>query len=153
MNQLIRTDSSSIDFQELVSLLDEGLKIIDGDDAPFFAQYNKIDKIKHVVVAYTDDAAVGCGAFKEYEPGIAEVKRMFVRPEYRGKGIATKILTELEKWAGELKFQTAILETGHLMTAAISLYDRSGYERTPRYGQYIGVESSVCMKKDFKKQD
>ena len=144
-----RTDSTNKDFRSLVGLLDAGLKIIDGDEAPFFAQYNKIDQIRHVVVAYEYDTAVGCGAFKEYEPGITEIKRMFVIETQRGKGIAAAILDALEKWAVEEGFETAILETGNKMTAAIRLYEKSGYQRTPNYGQYIGVDSSVCMKKDL----
>jgi putative acetyltransferase len=150
MLKIIRTDSNNEDFHKLVLLLDEGLKITDGDEAPFFAQYNKIDTLKNVLIAYLDGNAVGCGAFKEYEPGVAEIKRMFVREEARGKGIAAEILRELECWAKELKFQTSILETGCLLTSAIHLYERSGYERTPCYGQYTGVKSSVCMKKELK---
>jgi putative acetyltransferase len=151
MLKIIRTDSTNEDFRQLVFLLDEGLKITDGDEAPFFAQYNKIDSLKNVIVAYFDGKAVGCGAFKEYEPAVAEIKRMFVREEARGKGIAAQILHELEFWAMELKFQIAILETGCLLTSAIHLYEKSGYQRTPCYGQYIGVESSVCMKKELKR--
>jgi putative acetyltransferase len=150
MLKIIRTDSTNEDFRELVLLLDEGLKITDGDEAGFFAQYNKINSLKNVVIAYLDGKAVGCGAFKEYEPKVAEIKRMFVREEARGKGIAAQILDELELWATELEFKTSILETGCLLTSAIRLYERSGYQRTPCYGQYIGVESSVCMKKELK---
>jgi GNAT superfamily N-acetyltransferase len=144
-----RTDSGNKDFVTLVGLLDAGLKIIDGDEAPFFAQYNTIDKIRHVVVAYRNDKAVGCGALKEYEPRTTEIKRMFVLETERGKGVAANILAELEKWAVEEGFETAILETGNKMKAAIRLYEKSGYEHTPNYGQYIGVDSSVCMKKDL----
>ena len=147
--RLERTDSGNAEFRSLVGLLDAGLAIIDGDQAPFFAQYNQIDQIRHVVVAYDGETAVGCGAFKEYEPGVSEIKRMFVIEAKRGKGIAAEILNELERWSVEEGFETAILETGNKMTAAIRLYEKSGYERMPNYGQYIGVDSSVCMKKDL----
>lgn len=150
--EIVRTDSSNKDFQQLVVFLDAGLKIIDGDEAPFFAQYNKIDSIKNVVVAYKDGIAVSCGAFKEYGPKVAEIKRMFTREENRGQGLAAAVLGELENWAAESGFGKAILETGNKMTAAIRLYEKSGYGRTPNYGQYIGVESSVCMEKDLKKE-
>lgn len=145
-----RTDSDNPDFRELVHLLDAGLKIIDGDEAPFFAQYNKIDSIKHVVVLYDGAQAVSCGAFKEYAPGVAEIKRMFTREANRGKGFAAIVLEELEQWAAENGYAEAILETGNKMTAAIALYGKSGYQISPNYGQYIGVESSVCMKKMLK---
>lgn len=119
MSKIIRTDSSNPDFIELVKLLDRYLKNKDGDEHDFFAQFNKIADIKNVMVAYLDGFAVGCGAIKIYEEGVAEVKRMFVRPEFRGKGIASNILKSLEDWANELGFKTLILETGKTQEAAI----------------------------------
>ena len=147
MIKLIRTDSSNKDFIELVCLLDKELQIRDGAEHTFYAQYNKIDKIKNVVVAYEDDVAVGCGAIKEYEPGTMEVKRMFVKDEYRSKGIATFVLLELEKWTLELGCSKCILETGVKQPEAIRLYTKNNYSVIPNYGQYAGVDNSVCMEK------
>ena len=84
--KILRTDSENPDFCELVKLLDAELAIRDGAEHSFYAQYNKIDKIREVVIAFENERAVGCGAFKEYEPEIAEIKRMYVREENRGKG-------------------------------------------------------------------
>ena len=112
MIRLIRTDSDSDDFIELVKLLDAELAILDGDEHVFYAQLNKTDKIKHVIVAYENDKPISCGAIREYSPAIMEVKRMYTIPESRGKGIATKVLNELEKWASELAYQKCVLETG-----------------------------------------
>ena len=147
MIKLIRTDSSDKDFIELVYLLDKELQIRDGDDHSFYAQYNKIDKIKNVVVLYEDDIAVGCGAIKEYEPGTMELKRMFVKDEHRSKGIATLVLLELEKWIQELGYSKCILETGIKQPEAIRLYTKNNYSVIPNYGQYAGVDNSVCMEK------
>ncbi len=147
MINLVRTNSDNSDFRELVILLDAELQIRDGDEHSFYAQFNKIDKIRHVVVAYEDGEAAGCGAIKEYAEGVTEIKRMFVRAERRGRGIAGKILAELETWAKGLKFSECILETGLKQLEAIALYQKSGYETIPNYGQYQGVENSVCMKK------
>lgn len=147
--KLLRTDSDNSDFRELIILLDRDLQIRDGVEHSFYAQFNKIDKIREVVVAYENETAVGCGAFKEYSAGAAEIKRMFVRPENRGCGIAGKILTELETWAKELNFSERVLETGLKQPEAVRLYQKSGYEIIPNYGQYVGVENSVCMKKSF----
>ncbi len=149
MTNLIRTNSDNSDFRELVALLDEDLQIRDGVEHSFYAQFNKIGKIRYVVVAYTDEKAVGCGAIKEYEKGVAEIKRMFVRPERRGRGIAKSILSELETWASELNFSECILETGLKQPEAIALYQKSSYETISNYGQYSGVENSVCMKKSL----
>jgi putative acetyltransferase len=144
---LLRTDSDNADFRELVALLDADLAIRDGAEHAFYAQFNKIDKIRHVVVAYENEKAVGGGAFKEYSADTAEIKRMFVRPENRGRGIAGQILSELEIWAKELNYSECILETGKKQPEAIRLYEKSGYEIIPSYGQYLNVENSVCMRK------
>ncbi len=147
--KLLKTNSNNSDFQKLTRLFDDYLVEIDGDEKDFFSLFNQI-YIDNVIVCYEDEIAVGCGAFKEYEPTVAEIKRMFVLPEKRGKGIASTVLNALEIWAKENGFQDAILETSNQLTNAISLYQKSGYEIIPNYGQYIDVESSVCMKKILK---
>jgi len=148
---LIRTDSNNADFRELVVLLDKDLAIRDGAEHSFYAQFNKVDAIKEVVVAYQNETPVACGAIKPYSDTAAEVKRMFVHPDYRKRGYASKILAELEKWAAELGFFECILETGKRQPEAISLYQKVGYQITPNYGQYIGVDNSVCMSKTLSK--
>jgi len=147
MNNLIRTTSDNSDFQSLVKLLDDYLAIKDGNDHSFYAQYNKIDKISNVVVYYDNQIAVGCGAFKEYDSKTVEIKRMFVHPDYRSKGIGAIILSELESWAKELNYSDSILETGKRQPEAIHLYQKAGYQIIPNYGQYANVENSLCMKK------
>jgi len=149
MYKLVRTNSDNLDFQKLVRELDKDLAIRDGEEHAFFAQYNKIDAIKFVVVAYENEVAVGCGAIKEYEPNIMEVKRMFVSPDQRGKGIASIVLIELEKWAAELNYKKCILETGIRQPEAISLYKKNNYLLIDNYGQYINVTSSVCFEKEL----
>ncbi len=147
MNSLIRTTSDNKDFQNLVVLLDAFLKITDGDDHAFYDQFNKVDTIKNVVVVYFKNEPVGCGAFKEYDSKTVEIKRMFVKDDFRGKGIASQILLALELWAKESKYSECILETGIRQTSAIALYLRSNYTVIPNYGQYKNVIESVCMKK------
>src|SRR5215213_8319874 len=149
MLKIIRTDSENGDFQALVRLLDADLAIRDGDLHGFYAQFNKIDAIKNAVVAYANETAVGCGAFKRFDDESVEIKRMFVRPENRGRRIAVEILTELENWARESGFACAVLETGKKQPEAVRLYEKSGYEMIPNYGQYAGMENSVCMKKSL----
>ena len=147
MISLIRTTSEDADFQELVRHLDAELRVRDGDEAEFYLQFNKIDTIKHAVVAYVGEAAVGCGALRPYEADTVEVKRMFVPLERRGQGIASQILTDLQAWAAELGFRKCILETGHKQPEAIALYTKNGYSLIPNYGQYQSVENSVCFEK------
>jgi len=147
MPTLKRTTSDDPDFLLLVRLLDEDLAIRDGNEHAFYAQYNKSDSIKHIVVCYENEIAVACGAFKQYDEGTVEIKRMFVLPEFRGKGIGLLVLNELEKWARENNFSESILETGKKQEEAIRLYEKAGYTCIPNYGQYANAANSVCMKK------
>lgn len=144
-----RTDSDNPDFQELVKSLDEDLQIRDGDEHLFYAQFNKIVNLRNVVVCYKNHQPAGCGAFKEVDQKSVEIKRMFVRPEYRNQGLGFGILKELELWASELKYQAAILETGKKQPEAISLYQKAGYRIMKNFGQYEHVENSVCLTKDL----
>jgi len=150
MIKIIRTNSDDQDFIDLVKNLDAELAERDGNDHPFYAQFNKIDKIKYVVVAYENSKPMGCGAIKEYAPNTMEIKRMYTSPESRGKGIATKVLTELEIWATELSYEKCILETGKKQPEAIGLYKKNGYKLIPNYGQYAEIENSLCFEKVVK---
>jgi GNAT superfamily N-acetyltransferase len=152
MINLYRTDSNNQDFVELVRALDADLAQRDGSDHSFYAQFNKIDRIKYVVVAYEHDKAISCGAIKEFASGIMEVKRMYTLPKYRGKGIASKVLSELERWAAELGYEKCVLETGKRQPEAIGLYQKNGYSLIPNYGQYAGIENSVCFEKEIRSQ-
>ncbi|HAJ81166.1 MAG TPA: GNAT family N-acetyltransferase [Zunongwangia profunda] len=147
MIEIKRTSSSETDFQHLVSELDGELSKRNGETNEFFAQYNKIDQIKHVIIATIDDKPVGCGAMKAYDSDTMEIKRMFVPIEMRGKGIAVHILKNLEKWAKEMNYSKCILETGNKMPEAIRLYEKSNYKVVPNYGQYNGIEDSICFEK------
>jgi GNAT superfamily N-acetyltransferase len=147
MIKLIRTNSNNTHFQELVKALDLDLRIRDGEDHTFFAQFNKIDMIKYVVVAYENEIAIACGAIKEYEKKVMEVKRMYVKEEKRGKGVASIVLQELEKWCIELNYEKCILETGLAQPEAIRLYTKNNYQRIPNFGQYEQVVTSVCFEK------
>jgi GNAT superfamily N-acetyltransferase len=150
MIKLIRTSSGNQDFVELVKLLDADLAKRDGEEHSFYAQFNKIDKIKHAVVAYENDKPVSCGAIKEFASNIMEVKRMYNLQVSMCKGIATKVLTELEIWATELHYKKCILETGRKQPEAIELYKKNGYKIIPNYGQYAEVENSLCFEKKLK---
>ena len=152
MIKLLRTNSDNPDFINLVKQLDAYLVEKDGSEHSFYAQYNKIDKIKHTIVAYENDIALGCGAIKEYEPGTMEVKRMYTLPESRGKGIATKVLIELENWASELGYEKCVLETGRRQPEAIKLYEKNGYKQIPNYGQYKNMDNSICFEKHMNRK-
>lgn len=145
----IRTNSAHPDFVRLVQQLDTYLAVIDGSEHAFYHQFNKIDHLNHVVILYQDDEAVACGAVKEIEPQVMEVKRMFTDAAFRGRGYATIVLDALEGWSKELGAHCCRLETGKRMPDAVALYQRNGYQIVPNYGQYIGVENSLCFEKSL----
>ena len=149
MIKIIRTNSDDPHFIALVRLLDADLAKRDGNEHSFYAQFNKIDTINYAIVCYEDDTPVACGAIKEYAEDTMEIKRMFTLPEHRGKGIASRVLTELELWAADLGYKTCILETGKRQPEAITLYKKNGYTLIPNYGQYANVENSVCFEKNI----
>lgn len=120
---------------------------MDGDEHAFYAQFNKIDNLKNVIVAYKNDIPVGCGAFKPFDDNTVEIKRMFVDPKFRGQRIATAILDGLEKWAKKLGYSKCVLETGKRQVEAMSFYQKCNYQITPNFGQYKGVDNSCCFEK------
>ena len=146
---ILRTTSENPDFQKLVKQLDAYLAVMDGDEHAFYHQYNKIDLLKNCVVIFDNDEAVACGAIKELDSNSMEVKRVFTLPEKRGKGLASAILKELESWAKELGYKKTILETGKRQTEAVALYSKCGYQVIPNYGQYIGIDNSICFEKEL----
>lgn len=152
MITLKRTNSENSNFSLLVKQLDVELAIRDGDDHAFYDQFNKLDSIKYVIVAFNENnTPIGCGAIKQFAAETMEVKRMFVPLEQRGKGVAVSILKELETWAAELGNTKCILETGIKQPEAIALYKKCDYQISENYGQYKGVEKSICFEKILKK--
>lgn len=149
MIQLKRTTSKNIDFQQLVKELDAFLAVTDGDEHDFYNQFNKIEGLQYVLVAYLNEVAVGCGAIRPFDNETMEMKRMFTLVDYRGKRIASQILKELELWAQELGYKKCVLETGVRQPEAIALYKKNGYEQIPCYGQYLNVENSLCFSKEL----
>ena len=145
--KIVRTNSENVGFIELVSFLDRDLAERDGDDHSFYAQFNKIDTIKYVVLVFDQDVPIACGAMKEFDKQTMEIKRMYTTNNRRGKGIAARILNELEIWATELSYSKCVLETGINQPEAIGLYKKSGYSIIPNYGQYANVQDSRCFEK------
>jgi GNAT superfamily N-acetyltransferase len=144
---MIRTEASNKDFQLLVEELDADLAQRDGEEHAFYQLFNSIEALQNVVILYHDDIPVSCGAFKPLSSSTVEIKRMFTVPQKRGLGYASLILKELEEWAIALHYSTIVLETGKRQPEAIALYQKNGYTITANYGQYIGIENSVCFEK------
>jgi putative acetyltransferase len=89
-------------------------------------------------IARLDGEAVGCGGVA-FDDGFAEVKRMYVRPHARGRGVARAILARLEQEAGSRGITRLTLETGDAQHAAMRLYERAGFTRCAAFGAYVAM--------------
>ena len=149
--RFVYTDGSSLDFMELCHELDDFLNELVGgeENRAEYIPYNQLDDIHNVVVAYDDDIPVGSVSFKKYDDECAEVKRVFVKEEYRNKGIANELMELLENTAREQGYRYLILESGAPLVAAMALYRKIGYKVIPNYGQYREMPNSICMKKEL----
>jgi GNAT superfamily N-acetyltransferase len=130
---------------------------LEGDGHISFPLYEQIQYLVGVLdggrvgdgvgVGFGDGEAVACGALQALEPGVGEVKRMYVRPAYRGHGLSRIMLAAVEQLATQRGFHTLRLETGRVYDAALGLYTSSGYNEIPLFGQYVGHPLSVCFEK------
>lgn len=146
--QIIQTSTSDPRFLELEKLLDAELSDEFPEEIGDYAPYNKFEAPIKTILILSGDTPVACGAFKELSDQI-EIKRMFVHPNHRGKGLSKIVLNALEQWGKSLGFTTAVLETGDKLFKAIQLYTTSGFEIIPNYGPYIGLTRSVCLGKSL----
>jgi putative acetyltransferase len=147
MIEIFRTDYTNTDFKILVTQLDKELLERYGQVQSNLDQHNRVEICDTVLIVKENNNLIGCGCFKRYNKDTAEIKRMYVDTNYRGQGISKKILGELEDWAKELGYKYTLLETGIKQPEAIGLYKKYGYQQIDNYGQYQGLDTSVCMKK------
>jgi GNAT superfamily N-acetyltransferase len=100
-------------------------------------------------VAWAGAEAIGCGAFRKIDPACAEVKRMYVVPAWRGRGVARSVLAALEQEARSLGATRLLLETGARQPESLALYRSAGFVEVPAYGEYVGSTWSICLGKDL----
>jgi len=147
--RIVKSTSENKDFIALVASLDQSLWESYPELKVDYWGNNIMEMNPNVVIIYLNDVAIACACFKKYNINTIEIKRMFVSVEFRGKGLAQKMLRELESWAKEAGFSFSILETLYKQNAAIAMYQRVGYVVIENYAPYIGRESSICMKKNI----
>jgi len=144
--KIIRTDYLNPAFQELVAELNTDLANRDGKDHPL-SQFNEIIHLKHVVVVYLKNKAVGCGAITKYDLVATEIKRMYVTPSHRGHQLGENILSELENWTKELGLSKCILFMGVHQPEAMKLYLRNNFSVIENYGKLKDIPDSICLAK------
>ena len=138
--------------QQLISALNGELEIRYPEEGANFFRLDPVEVAEGrgaFLVAYINDEPVGCGAVRRIEPTVAEIKRMYVAPTARGRGVGKRIITELEAIARGLGINRLVLETGPRQPEAIAVYKRSGFAKIPLFGEYVNSNFSVCMAKDL----
>ena len=147
MIEIIRTSSDDKRFKNLILELDNDLMSRYSQATYKYDVNIKIDTLNTAVIAQISNINVGCGCFKEIDQYTVEIKRMYVNPYFRGFGVASLIIDGLLKWAKELFYDTAVLETGSKQPEAIKLYEKHGFEKIPAFIPYINIPDSICMGK------
>lgn len=143
------TNGNNNDFILLCNELDKFLNKLAGGEKnrAEYIQYNTTDDIHDVYIVYDNDIPIGCAGFKKYDSETAEVKRVFIKKDYRRRGISRELMNLLEKSARKQGYKYFILESGEPLISAMALYRKIGYKVIPNYGQYADMKDSVCMKK------
>ena len=147
--QIAYFTESNQDFISLVVLLDAEFTAKNGELQKSYDGFNKLDGIKDFFIAYQKEIPVGIAAMKWHDENTYEVKRVFVKKEYRGLGISKLLMKKLEEKAVEYHIRYLILETSATFITARNLYQSLGYHGTENYGQYVGMSLSVCMRKEI----
>ena len=137
-------------FIELVKELDNEYFQIHGDIVRKYDEYNDLDDPHIVILALNWGKPIACASFRLFDKDTIEIKRVYVKRRYRRKGIAYKLVKQLEKLAIEENFRYSVIETGKDNTAAIRLYEKMGYETIDNFGFFEGDDLCICMKKQFK---
>src|SRR3954469_22330578 len=147
-----REELSAAVVQRLILALNAELESIYPEDGANFFRLDPEEVAEGrgaFLVAYLDNKPVGCGAIRLNEPGLAEIKRMYVDPAVRGRRVGRQIVNALEAHARQLGAKRIVLETGPRQPDAIAMYKHAGFTEIPLYGEYIGSQFSVCMAKDL----
>ena len=151
MLEYVRTDGKNKDFIENCRQLDADLEQRVGKEIQRskYEKYNQLDKINEVIVVYENGVLAGAGSIRKYDEESVELKRIYVGPSFRKKGIGTKLVSVLIEWGKELGYQRMLLETGEKLEESVALYKRLGFERIPNYSPYENMPESLCMARNL----
>jgi len=146
-------DAVSPEFVRLTDELDQELWAKQGEAQAAYHGFNRLEGIHDVVIAYEGEEPMGCASFKNLEPGVAEVKRVFVRPTHRGRGISRGLMAALEARAASQGVGVLLVETSRNFAEAVGLYRSLGYAEVENYPPYVGMPESVCFRKELGRAD
>jgi ribosomal protein S18 acetylase RimI-like enzyme len=145
------TDAENEDFKRFYLITEDYYNSLVGghQNRKDFVPYNLSDSIHDVLIAYVGGQAAACAGLKRYSDTDAEIKRVWVQKEYRGRHIASAMMDMLEKKAAEQGFARTILQTREIMAAAVSLYKGRGYYQISNYPPYDRLDGAVCFARDL----
>ena len=147
--ETIFTNEKDERFLELVDELDKGYFERIGDELSKYESYNEF-KDPHVVILALDcDRPIACASYRVFDENSVEFKRVFVKKEYRKRGIAHDLICELEKSVIEDNFKYSYIVTGKNNHAAIKLYEKLNYKLIDKFGQFKDDDAVICMRKEF----
>ena len=149
MLELRFVDAENRDFHDLTAALDEYYFMLVGEVEKRYAKYNLPHLFDCRIVAYEDGKPAGCGAWKKIDEGTFEVKRIYIAPEFRRKGVASAVIAALEQDAAKHGFTKVILETARTTEDSAALYTKLGYRVIPYYGSPAGAENCLCFEKNL----
>lgn len=147
---LIHTNFDNCDFQILVHELDMTLNAAANGhiNRSQYDIYNTTESLDHVILLYAENnTCAGCGAYRKVDDRTIELKRIYVRTEYRRNHYGEFIIYELISTAASAGVHRVILETGELLPASIRLYEKIGFYVIPNYPPYQDMKESLCMEK------
>ena len=143
------TDEKDERFQKLVCELDKGYFKRIGEGLKKYNSYNEFKKPHVVILALDGNDAVACASYRKFDEDSVEFKRVFVKREYRKRGIAYCLIGLLEKSAIDNNFKYSYIVTGKNNFAAINLYKKLDYHVIDNFGQFKDDNVVICMKKEF----
>lgn len=149
MLELRFVDAENRDFHDLTAKLDEYYFMLVGEVRSATPSTTCRICLTGRIVAYEDGKPAGCGAWKKIDEGTFEVKRIYIAPEFRRKGVASAVIAALEQDAVKHGFNKAILETARTTEDSAALYTKLGYRVIPYYGSPAGAENCLCFEKNL----
>lgn len=148
--ETVLTNERDERFIELTKELDNEYFQIHGDVVLKYQEYNDLKDPHIVLLALIYGKPIACASYRLFDKDSIEIKRVYVKKRYRKKGIAYKLVKQLEKLAIEENFRYSYIETGSENEAAINLYKKLDYEIIDNFGYFQGDDLCICMKKEFK---
>lgn len=141
--KIVQMDTKDERILEIFSEHDDHMIDFLGKDSRFYTRYSESENIENVWGAYIEDQLAGCIAYREKAAGIGEVKRLFVRKEYRGNGLSKNLLDTVERHAKARGCNALFLDTRITLEPAVSIYRASGFDIILQQGLYIQMEKKL----------